>query len=71
MTTVKTDIAAITPTPNARAVAQAKGSDIAGLMLLLQTHAVEMQAIVKQVIALHPTGDANLTALNAVLTELL
>jgi hypothetical protein len=74
MTTVKTDVAAITPTANAKAVAQAKGQDISSLMPLLQTQAIEMQILVKEIIKVHPTGGgdaANLTALNAILSELL
>lgn len=71
--TIKAEVVAITPTANAQAVVQAKGANIAGLMLLLQQHAIEMQILIKQVIALHPTGGdaANLTALNNILSELL
>jgi hypothetical protein len=69
--TVKSDAAAITPTANARAVIQSKGANVDNLMLLIQQHAIELQALVKQVIALHPGGDANLTALNNLLAELL
>jgi hypothetical protein len=72
--TVKADIVAVLPTANAKAVVSAKGADINGLMTLLQQHAIEMQALVKQVIALHPGGGgdaANLTALNSILSELL
>jgi hypothetical protein len=67
-------VAAIVPTANAKSVVQAKGVQINDLMQLLQQHAIEMQAIVKQVISLHPTGGgdaANLTALQAVLAELM
>ena len=73
MATVKTDIAAIAMTANAKAVMQSKGVQINDLMQLLQTHAAEMQAIVRQVISLHPVGGeaANLTALNNILAELL
>jgi hypothetical protein len=73
MTTL-TDIKAITPTANAKSVVQAKGADISSLMLQLQQHASELQVIVRQVIAVHPSGGgdaANLTALNNVLTALL
>lgn len=69
--TVKSDIVAVVPTANAKAVVSAKGADISGLMTLLQTRALEMQTLARQIISLHPTGDANLTALNAILTELL
>jgi hypothetical protein len=71
--TALTDIKAITPTANAKAVVSAKGSDIAGLMAHAQVKAAELQVLVKQIIALHPTSGAdaaNLTALNAILAEL-
>jgi hypothetical protein len=71
MTTVKSDIVAIVPTANAKAVVQAKGAQITDLTTLLQQHAIELQVIVRQVIALTPTGDANLTALNNLLSELM
>jgi purine nucleoside phosphorylase len=69
--TVKADVAAIAPTANAKAVIQTKGVQVTDLMALLQQHAVRMQAIVRQVIALTPSGDANLTALNNIPSELL
>ncbi len=72
--TTKTEVAAIVPTANAKAVVSARGADISGLMLLLQQHAIEMMALTKQIIALHPTGGgdaSNLTALQAVLAELM
>jgi hypothetical protein len=64
MTTVKTDVAAISPTANAKAVAQGKGVDLPGLMTLLQQYAIEMQALVKQIIAKlkHPDSDSGLRA---------
>lgn len=71
--TALTDTKAITPTANAKAVVAAKGQDITGLMLQLQIKIAETQVLVKQIIALHPTGGgdaANLTALNTVLGEL-
>lgn len=71
--TALTDAKAITPTANAKAVASAKGADINGLMAQIQRHAGELLVIVKQAIAVHPSGGgdaANLTALNALLTEL-
>lgn len=71
--TALTDTKAITPTANAKAVVAAKGQDMTGLMLQLQIKIAETQVLVKQIIALHPTGGgdaANLTALNTVLGEL-
>jgi hypothetical protein len=72
--TVRAETAAIVPTANAKAVVSAKGADISGLMGLLQQHAVEMQILIKEIIKVHPSGGgdaANLTALNAILSELL
>jgi glycine/D-amino acid oxidase-like deaminating enzyme len=72
--TTKTEVAAIVPTANAKAVVSARGADISGLMGLLGQHAIEMMALTKQIIALHPTGGAdaaNLAALQAVLAELM
>jgi hypothetical protein len=72
--TTKTDIAAITPTANARAVAQAKGYNLDNLLQQMQLQALELQLTVKEVLKIHPTGGgdaANVTALNAILTALL
>jgi hypothetical protein len=69
--TVRADAAAITPTNTAKAAIQAKGTDVNGLMTLFQTRAVELQILLRQIIALTPSGDANLTALNNLLSELL
>jgi hypothetical protein len=68
--TALTDVKAITPTPNAKLVISAGGADVSGLMSLIQQHIIELRALVSQVIKLHPNGDANLTALNALLAEL-
>ena len=46
--TVKTDVAAITPTANAKAVAQSKGVDLPAPMGLLQQQAIEMQTLVRK-----------------------
>jgi hypothetical protein len=72
--TVRAEILAITPTANAKAVAQARGVDIGDLMALLHQSAIDMQVLVREIIKVHPSGGgdaANLTALNAILTELL
>jgi len=69
MTTL-TETKAITPTANAKAVISASGADVTALMALVQQHCIELRALVSQVIKLHPNGDANLTALNAILAEL-
>ena len=71
--TAHTDLAAITPTANAKGVAQAAGVNLPQLMALADTHINELRILLKQIIALHPSsgGDAaNYAALQAVLAEL-
>lgn len=71
--TAITEIKAITPTANAKAVVAAKGADINALMALALIRASELKVTVAQIIALHPSGGgdaANLTALNTLLGEL-
>jgi hypothetical protein len=48
----------------------AKGADVTALMAAATLKAAELKVLVAQIIALHPTGDANLTALNSILAEL-
>ena len=72
--TVKTDVGAFTPTANTIAFAATRGVNLAGLMALLQTHAIEMSRLLGEIIKAHPTGGgdaSNLTALNTILSELL
>jgi len=72
--TVKAEVNAIAPTANAKAVVQAKGANITDLMQLLTQSAIDMQVLVRQIIALHPSGGgdaANLAALSALLAEIL
>jgi hypothetical protein len=64
---------AVVPTATAKAAVQASGADLPTLMTLADQHIVELRAIVKQIVALHPTGGgdaANYSALQAVLTSL-
>jgi hypothetical protein len=71
--TVLNDLKAITMTANAKNTVSAKGADLASLVNTAQQHIIELQAVLKQIIALHPTGGgdaANLSALNAVLAQL-
>jgi hypothetical protein len=68
--TALTDIKAVTPTANAKAVVSAKGADVSALMAAALLKAAELKVLVAQIIALHPAGDANLTALNSILAEL-
>ncbi len=68
--TAITDIKGVTPTATAKAAAQKTGANVADLMQVAQQHALELRALLSQIIALTPSGDANLTALNSILAEL-
>jgi hypothetical protein len=71
--TVHTDLAAITPTANAKNVVSAKGADLTSLVNEVHQHIYELQAVLKQIINMHPTGGgdaANSAALSAVLAQL-
>ena len=71
--TAITDIKAVTPTANAKAVVSAKGADINSLMAQALVKASELKVLMAQIVAVHPTGGgdaANLTALNNIIAEL-
>ena len=68
--TALSDIKAVAPTANAKSVVSAKGADVTALMAAATLKAAELKVLVAQIIALHPAGDANLTALNSILAEL-
>ena len=68
--TALSDIKAVAPTANAKSVVSAKGADVSALMAAATLKAAELKVLVAQIIALHPAGDANLTALNSILAEL-
>jgi hypothetical protein len=68
--TALTDAKALAPNAAAKAAIAVKGSDYATLSLLVQQHIVELNVLVKQLIALHSGDATTLTALNALLTEL-
>jgi len=68
--TALADIKAVAPTANAKASISAKGADVTALMAAAQIKAAELKVLVAQIVALHPAGDSNLTALNSILTEL-
>ncbi|MGJ5095607.1 hypothetical protein ACQR18_26265 [Bradyrhizobium oligotrophicum] len=71
--TVLTDLKALSLSQNAKTVVAAKGADLGSLLTLAQQHTIELQAILKQIIAHHPSsgGDAtNYAALGAVLAQL-
>jgi hypothetical protein len=71
--TAFTDLTAISLTATAKAAASAKGEDLSALVTLAETHITELSALLKQIVAIHPStgGDAtNYAALNAILGEL-
>jgi hypothetical protein len=69
--TSKTDTQAISTTANAAKLSTAAGANVENLRQLLLAHLTGAAILVKQIIALTPSGDANLSALNAILTGLL
>jgi hypothetical protein len=71
--TALTDLKAISLTASAKAVTSAKGADLQSLVVTTQLHITELEAVLKQIVALHPSGGAdmaNYAALKAVLAEL-
>ena len=71
--TVLADLKAIALTTNAKNVVSAKGTDLNGLVQTAEQHIIELQAVLKQIIAVHPTGGgdaSNYTALGNVLAQL-
>ena len=69
--TAKTDASAITPTAAAKASSVKAGAELTALHAHLQIKLGETATLVRQIISLTPAGDANLSALNALLAELL
>ena len=71
--TAKTDAKAATTntTATAQAASTKAGANVTNLMQHLQLKIDEIQVLVRQIIAITPNGDANLTALNNLLSELL
>ena len=67
----KTNASAITPTVGAKAASVKAGAELTALHSHLQIKLGETAALVRQIIALTPGGDANISALNALLAELL
>jgi len=64
------DSKAITHTATAKVASSKSGADIAALQAHLTLKLSEAKTLVAQIIALTPSGDANLTALNTLLAEL-
>ena len=63
--TVKADTLAVAPTITAKAAIQARGADAGNLLSLLQGHAVDMIALVKSIISLHPNDSVLSATVNA------
>jgi hypothetical protein len=63
--TVKADTLALAPTITAKAAIQARGADAGNLLTLLQGHAVDMIALVKSIISLHPSDSVLSVNINA------
>ena len=71
--TVLADLKAIALTASAKASVSAKGADLGVLVQTAELHVIELQTVLKQIIAVHPTsgGDAaNYAALGSVLAQL-
>jgi hypothetical protein len=71
--TVLTDLKAIGLTASAKGVISAKGPELSALVTMAQLHVTELQTVLKQILALHPSGGgdaSNYAALNAVLAQL-
>jgi hypothetical protein len=59
--TVKTDLAAISPTTTARTAFKVAGADLDELIALAQTHIVDLRTILNQIIATHPNSGGDTT----------
>ena len=63
--TVKADIASIAPTPTAKAAFARAGTDMSMLLAALQRAAIEMQQLLKQILAYHPNDSVVSATVNA------
>jgi hypothetical protein len=71
--TLKADLSAITPTTTARQAFKNAGTDLDQMIAEANTHAADLQALLRQIIAFHPSssGDSsNHAALVSLLGEL-
>jgi hypothetical protein len=71
--TVMADLNAISLTGTAKAAVSAKGADLGSLVTQAKLHTIELQTILRQIVAVHPSGGgdaANFAALNTVVAEL-
>jgi hypothetical protein len=59
--TLKTDLAAITPTSTARQAFKNAGTDLDQMIAEANAHAADLQALLKQIISFHPSagGDSS------------
>jgi len=63
--TLHSDIAALAPTVTAKTVFAAKGINLAGSLASIQQDVVELQAKIKQIVALHPNDSVLSATVNA------
>jgi hypothetical protein len=71
--TVMTDLNAIALTATAKSAVSAKGADIGNLVANAKTHVIELQFVLKQIVAHHPSSGpdaANYAALQTIIAEL-
>jgi hypothetical protein len=71
--TVVTDLNAISLTSSAKAAASIKGVDLSSVIALAKSHAIELKALLQQILNVHPStgGDAsNYAALQTIISEL-
>jgi len=71
--TTQTNLRAIVPTANAKAVIAVKGADVAALQTAVVLRCAELRVLLAQLISMHPGGGgdaANLAALSAELALL-
>ena len=68
--TALADTRAISPTTTAKTAALKAGANVSVLLALLAQQLVEVRALLAIIISLTPSGDANLSALDAILAEL-
>lgn len=74
MAGIKTDLAAIAVTANAKAVGQTKGTDLAGLINQALILNADLTRVLKQIVAYHPSGGgdaANYATLSNAITNYL
>ena len=58
---IKTDLAAITPTTTARQAFKNSGTDLDVLIAEINNHAADLQRLLNQVVTYHPTSGGDTT----------